>query len=257
MVLEKWAFVATLGGMTLAATGGTPVGLNWASGVTSGSNPPIAPQNALGAPDGFISFFVGTDSAAYAGFGEGEVTQRGDLADLLGIDQATLDSADFVIFECGISPDGMFEGATFVFVTPGGTDVKNTAAAVASGVIDLGAYEDFFGVPTAVCSGEWAFALFDTTVDTSDPDLAVQIIAGPGQPAPDAMATLSKPPPPPPACPADLDQSGSIDSADLNTLLADFGCTGDECAADIDADGDTDSADLNGLLAAFGQACPR
>lgn len=57
-------------------------------------------------------------------------------------------------------------------------------------------------------------------------------------------------------CTPDLDASGAIDSADLNALLADFGCTSSLCSADIDADGDTDSADLNLLLATFGTACP-
>lgn len=60
----------------------------------------------------------------------------------------------------------------------------------------------------------------------------------------------------PPQCPADLDGSGAVNSADLNMILASFGCSGGGCAGDIDGDGDTDSADLNGLLADFGEACP-
>ncbi len=50
----------------------------------------------------------------------------------------------------------------------------------------------------------------------------------------------------------DLDGTGTVDSADLNILLADFGCTAPPCSGDTDGDGDTDSADLNALLAAFG-----
>ncbi len=239
----------------LPALGGVPITLNWASSVATGPNPPIAPQNGLDAPDGFIAFFLADDAAVYSQFGVEEVTQRGDLADLLSVDDATIEAANFVIFECGVEPDGAFESASFLFIVQGDVQLQTTAQALASGAVPPGAYEDFFGVPFAICSGEWAFALFSTTVDTSADDFAVQITAGPGQPKPDAMATLSKPPPPP-ACPGDFDGSGGIDSADLNTLLADFGCTGGECVADIDGDGDTDSADLNALLAGFGDACP-
>ncbi len=60
------------------------------------------------------------------------------------------------------------------------------------------------------------------------------------------------PPIVPMGCPEDLDGNGSIDSADLNALLAAFGSTD---GGDIDGDGDTDSADLNLLLAAFGDDC--
>ncbi len=66
-------------------------------------------------------------------------------------------------------------------------------------------------------------------------------------------------PPEPPACPADLDGSGDIGSADLNVVLGNFGCVqGDDpvaCVGDVDGDGDTDSGDLNLLLAVFGAAC--
>jgi hypothetical protein len=60
-------------------------------------------------------------------------------------------------------------------------------------------------------------------------------------------------------CPADLNNDGLIDSADLGTLLADFGCDsgpGGYCLADIDGDGDTDQADLGALLRAFDSSCP-
>ncbi len=55
--------------------------------------------------------------------------------------------------------------------------------------------------------------------------------------------------------PADLDGSGTVDSADLNMLLAEFGCSGTGSCLSIDGDDDTDSADLNILLASFGQSC--
>lgn len=54
------------------------------------------------------------------------------------------------------------------------------------------------------------------------------------------------------ACPADLNTNGIIDSADLNILLASFGCTG---CFDLTGDGAMTSADLNILLADFGAIC--
>jgi hypothetical protein len=53
------------------------------------------------------------------------------------------------------------------------------------------------------------------------------------------------------ACPADFDDDGDVDTADLLYLL---GCWGDDCG-DVDGDADTDTADLLALLAAWGQ-CP-
>ena len=55
-----------------------------------------------------------------------------------------------------------------------------------------------------------------------------------------------------PGCPADLNDSGTIDSDDLALLLGAFG-TG--AGGDIDGDGDTDSDDLGLLLSGFGSAC--
>ncbi len=58
---------------------------------------------------------------------------------------------------------------------------------------------------------------------------------------------------PAPACPADLTGDGSVDGADLGTLLGSWGpCT---CAADLNGDGSVDGADLGALLGAWGP-CP-
>jgi predicted outer membrane repeat protein len=52
-------------------------------------------------------------------------------------------------------------------------------------------------------------------------------------------------------CPADFDDDGDVDAADLLHLLAAWGTPN----GDVDGDGDTDTADLLALLAAWGQ-CP-
>ncbi len=69
----------------------------------------------------------------------------------------------------------------------------------------------------------------------------------------DSLAIRAVPaaPPPPPPCPADLDDSGAVDGADLGTLLGAWGTS----AADLDGDGTTGGADLGILLGAWG-ACP-
>jgi len=63
---------------------------------------------------------------------------------------------------------------------------------------------------------------------------------------------------PPPGCPADLDDDGEVDAADLSRLLADWGACPPKgpCPADLDGSGEVDAADLSLLLAAWG-ACPR
>jgi hypothetical protein len=56
-----------------------------------------------------------------------------------------------------------------------------------------------------------------------------------------------------PSCPADTTGDGTVDLADLNAVLANFG----RSAADGDTNGDgiVDLADLNAVLGAFGTAC--
>lgn len=56
----------------------------------------------------------------------------------------------------------------------------------------------------------------------------------------------------PPACPADLDDNGQVDAADLAALLGAWGGTG---AGDIDGDGSVGASDLAAMLNAWG-ACP-
>jgi formylglycine-generating enzyme required for sulfatase activity len=56
------------------------------------------------------------------------------------------------------------------------------------------------------------------------------------------------------ACDADTNGDGIVDSADLGTLLSEWGpCTG--CGADLNDDGQVDSADLGALLSLWGSPC--
>ncbi|MEY3026586.1 MAG: hypothetical protein RLZZ238_1483 [Planctomycetota bacterium] len=62
------------------------------------------------------------------------------------------------------------------------------------------------------------------------------------------------PSPSAPPCPADLDGSGSVDGADLATMLQSWGAC-KSCVSDIDGNGSVDGADLATLLQSWG-ACP-
>jgi hypothetical protein len=55
--------------------------------------------------------------------------------------------------------------------------------------------------------------------------------------------------PPPPACEGDLDESGSVDGADLGLLLGNWAGEG---LGDLNGDGIVDGADLGLLLGAWG-----
>ncbi|MCB9849033.1 MAG: S8 family serine peptidase [Phycisphaeraceae bacterium] len=58
-----------------------------------------------------------------------------------------------------------------------------------------------------------------------------------------------------PACPADINNDGIIDTADLGQLLMHYG-SGAGSPADLNSDGVVDTADLGILLQSFGQPCP-
>ncbi|MFO0829421.1 MAG: hypothetical protein U0572_14885 [Phycisphaerales bacterium] len=77
---------------------------------------------------------------------------------------------------------------------------------------------------------EWKTGPDDTNVD----NIAIGRCVGGGGPG---------------CCPADLDQSGEVNAADLAILLGQWGATG---SADVDADGLVGAADLGILLGAWG-----
>jgi len=55
-------------------------------------------------------------------------------------------------------------------------------------------------------------------------------------------------------CPEDLNNDGTIDTADLGLLIGQFGTAGPE--ADLNGDGVVDTADLGLLIGQFGATCP-
>ena len=56
-----------------------------------------------------------------------------------------------------------------------------------------------------------------------------------------------------PQCPADLNGDGTVNGADLGTMLAAWGaCAGAQCPGDLNGSGTIDGADLGALLAAWG-----
>ncbi len=60
-------------------------------------------------------------------------------------------------------------------------------------------------------------------------------------------------PVPAPECPADVNNSGAVDLADLNLVLGNFGQSTFD--GDTNGDGEVDLADLNAVLGAFGTTC--
>ena len=58
------------------------------------------------------------------------------------------------------------------------------------------------------------------------------------------------------SCPADFDDNGVVDIADMSALLVKYGpCESDDCPWDITNDGKVDIADHSNLLVAWGD-CP-
>jgi len=61
-------------------------------------------------------------------------------------------------------------------------------------------------------------------------------------------------PVPAPDCPADVDESGAVDLADLSIVLNNFGQQ--TTVGDTNGDGEVNLVDLSALLNAFGSDCP-
>ena len=69
-----------------------------------------------------------------------------------------------------------------------------------------------------------------------------------------ALAAFASPAHAQSACDADTNDDGTVDSADLGTLLSAWGpCSG--CAGDLNRDGQVDSADLGALLSLWNETC--
>jgi len=89
---------------------------------------------------------------------------------------------------------------------------------------------------------------FDANTAPMTASTSLGLLDGASSPAFDVSAPSALPP-----CPADLNNDGLVDTADLGILIGEFGTVG--VLADVNNDGGVDTADLGILIAAFG-ACP-
>jgi len=84
-----------------------------------------------------------------------------------------------------------------------------------------------------------AFIIFNNNADPAEADAAAAYLE-------DLLE--------PETCPADVDNSGTVDLDDLNIVLTNFGQSTSN--GDTDGNGVVDLDDLNAVLTAFGQSCP-
>ncbi len=104
-------------------------------------------------------------------------------------------------------------------------------------------------VATLTRDGDFYILDFDITVTFNGDDL-------PDAPPINGTITTSIQaiaPVPAPECPADVNDSGTVDLADLNLVLGNFGQSTSD--GDTNGDGEVDLADLNAVLGAFGTTC--
>jgi hypothetical protein len=126
---------------------------------------------------------------------------------------------------------------------PGAEAELLTASSSLGGDFDLSWY-------TLDGGGEmWtAGGVFELSGTVGQPDAGAVMTGGPFELAGGFWAVSSSAGEP---CPADFDDDGDVDTADLLYLLGAWGTP----EGDVDGDGDTDTADLLYLLAAWGE-CP-
>ncbi len=172
--------------------------LRWAEVVVPNpTDPPSAPENALGRPDGLQTKFGEgpADEATYSSFQCDEFFGEASFASFLGVSEAVLQQADFVAFERNGALGFTFEGSTWTFAAGGMTEAfQAPTEAFASGVVTTSAYESFFGISVEP-GGEWPFVLFDLQqVDPSALDFEVTVLRGPtvqDTPDVDAMGVVA------------------------------------------------------------------
>lgn len=170
----------------------------WAGDFEVGANPPVNPQDALGAPNGLLAGFSTLDAeATYTTFAIAQSVDDSSLAALLGVPVATLQLADFVTFERNGTPGISYEGSTWTFRSGGSSvetvQVPGDSRVVASGAIDPASYASFFGLVPET-QGDWPFVLIDLQeVDPTALDFEVTVLRGPDffdTPDPDALGIL-------------------------------------------------------------------
>jgi hypothetical protein len=125
------------------------------------------------------------------------------------------------------------------------------APAIGASYNSFGMYSSATGTPVF---GNYTFGQFTCTLASTN---AVTNYTKPSRFLVEASGVVGPAAPPPPACPADLNQDGFVNGADLGSMLGAWGpCVGTPCPADLNSDGVVNGADLGGMLGSWG-ACPQ
>jgi hypothetical protein len=116
----------------------------------------------------------------------------------------------------------------------------------------FGMYDSSTGTPVFA---NYAFGQYNWTFTTTTGTTAYYV--KPSRFLVEASGVVGPAAPPPPACPADLNQDGFVNGADLGSMLGSWGpCVGTPCPADLNSDGVINGADLGGMLGSWG-TCPQ
>lgn len=116
----------------------------------------------------------------------------------------------------------------------------------------FGMYDSASGTPVF---GNYTFGQYNWTYTTTTGTTAYYV--KPSRFLVEASGVVGPAAPPPPACPADLNQDGFVNGADLGSMLGAWGpCVGTPCPADLNSDGVINGADLGGMLGSWG-TCPQ
>jgi hypothetical protein len=124
------------------------------------------------------------------------------------------------------------------------------APAIGASYNSFGMYSSATGTPVF---GNYTFGQFTCTLASTN---AVTNYTKPSRFLVEASGVVG-PAAPPPACPADLNQDGFVNGADLGSMLGSWGpCAASPCPADLNSDGVINGADLGGMLGSWG-TCPQ
>jgi hypothetical protein len=125
------------------------------------------------------------------------------------------------------------------------------APAIGASFNSFGMYDSSSGSPVF---GNYTFGQYNWTYTTTTGTTAYYV--KPSRFLVEASGVVG-PVAPPPQCPADLNQDGFVNGADLGLTLGSWGpCPSNPCGSDLNGDGVVNGADLGQMLGAWG-ACPQ